>query len=63
MQDQILKLISDRYSKTNGGCTLPFIGESLKITQEELKSHLNALYKDGKISIRQGINQKLIYLK
>lgn len=61
MQGQILKLIDEKFTKTHGGCSLIELGLSLKIEQPELKYHLNALYKENKILVRKGINQKLIY--
>lgn len=61
MQSQILKLINDNFDKTRCGISLISLGDLLKITQEELKTHLNVLYKENKIVVKQGINLKLIY--
>ena len=61
MQNQILKLVEDKFKKTHGGISLIELGELTNITQEELKPHLNALYQAKKIIVRNGINLKLIY--
>ena len=63
MQQKILDLLIEKHEKTYGGLNLIQLGELLKIGQEELKSELNALHKDKKITIKIGINHKYIYIK
>lgn len=61
MKQKIIDLLIKKFKETDGGMTLLALGESLKITQEELKKHLSDLYKEKKIAVRQSINHKLIY--
>jgi hypothetical protein len=63
MKQKILDEAKSHYDKTAGGITLIQLSEFLKIEISDLKKLLNELHKEGKILIRQGINQKLIYLK
>ena len=39
-----------------------FIKKYEEVTLEELKQHLNALYKEGKIKVNQTINNQLVEL-
>lgn len=64
MKDTILKQISDKFAKTNGGITLPQLKElNPSIEYQDLKSTLNLLFNERKIRIKQGINLPLIYIK
>jgi predicted ArsR family transcriptional regulator len=63
MKDKILQIVNDKFAKTRGGISLVDLGDLLIISQEELKTHLNALYKENKIVVRKGINLKYIYPK
>ena len=63
MQQKIIDLLKEKFAKTHQGYNLIQLKELLNISQEELKIHLNALYKEKKITIKQGINHKYIYLK
>jgi len=63
MKNQILDAVKLHYDKTDGRITLIQLRELLKIEISDLKKLLNELHKDGKILIRSGINQKLIYEK
>jgi len=63
MKNQILDVIKLHHSKTAGGITLIQLRELLKIEISDLKKLLNELHKEKLIRIRQGVNQKLIYLK
>lgn len=61
MKQKILDELKNHFEKTNGGLSMVKLKELLNIEVSELKKELNELYKEGKIRIRQGINQKLIY--
>jgi len=63
MKQQILDSVKSHYDKTHGGITLIQLMNLLKIEISDLKKLLNELHKEKKILIRQGVNQKLIYLK
>lgn len=64
MKDTILKQISDKFAKTNGGITLPQLKElNPSIEYQDLKSTLNLLFNERKIRIKQGINLPLVYIK
>jgi len=65
----MLRKIKDKITERqtlNGnksGTTIPYLISELGIDSEELKTLLNQLYKEKFITIRQGINNKLIFLK
>lgn len=63
MKLEILKLLQEKYDKTSQGVSVVDISNSLNLPISELKTILNELHKEKKISVRQGINGKLIYLK
>lgn len=63
MKEAILKQISDKFAKTNGGITINELMELNNLKFDEIKPFLNLMYKDGLLKIRQGINQQLVYLK
>lgn len=63
MKQKIIDLLIEKHKRTDGGMTLISLGESLKITQEELKKHLSELYQEKQIIVRKSINHKLIYIK
>lgn len=63
MKQQILDQLNNHFEKTRGGLSIVKLSEFLKIEISALKKELNELYKDGKILVRQGVNQKLIYAK
>jgi len=63
MKQKIVDLLIAHHNKTHGGLNLIQLSEKLEIGQEELKSHLNELYKEKRILIRQGISHKIIYPK
>jgi predicted transcriptional regulator len=63
MKLEILKLLQEKYDKTSQGVSVVDISNSLNLPINELKIFLNELHKEKKISVRQGINGKLIYLK
>jgi DNA-binding Lrp family transcriptional regulator len=63
MKKQILDELNNHFERTRGGLSIVKLSELLKIESSALKKELNELYKEGKIVIRSGVNQKLIYLK
>ena len=63
MKPKILKLLQEKYDKTSQGISVVELSNSLNLPIDELKTFLNELHKEKKISVRQGINGKLIYLK
>lgn len=63
MKQQILDELNNHFEKTRGGLSIVKLSELLKIESSALKKELNELYKEGKIVIRQGVNQKLVYVK
>ena len=63
MKSEIIKLLQDKYDKSNQGISIVDLSNSLDLPIDELKKFLNELYKEKKIIVRQGINGKLIYLK
>lgn len=63
MKTEILKLLQEKYDKSSQGVAVVEISNSLNLPISELKIILNELHKEKKISVRQGINGKLIYLK
>jgi len=63
MRQKILDSVKSHYDKTQCGITLIQLGELLKIEISDLKKLLNELHKEKLIRIRQGINQRLIYLR
>lgn len=63
MKSEIIKLLQDKYDKSNQGISIVDLSNSLDLPIAELKKNLNELHKEKKITVRQGINGKLIYLK
>jgi len=63
MKSEIIKLLQDKYDKSNQGISIVDLSNSLDLPIAELKKILNELHKEKKIVARQGINGKLIYLK
>ena len=63
MKPEILNLLREKYDKTSQGISVVDLKNALNLPISELKIFLNELHKDKKISVRQVINGKLIYLK
>jgi len=63
MKSEIIKLLQDKYDKSNQGISIVDLSNGLDLPIAELKKILNELHKEKKIVVRQGINGKLIYLK
>ena len=63
MKSEIIKLLQEKYDKSNQGISIVDLSNSLDLPIAELKKILNELHKEKKIVARQGINGKLIYLK
>ena len=63
MKSKIIKLLQEKYDKSSQGVAVVEVSNSLNLPISELKIILNELHKEKKISVRQGINGKLIYLK
>lgn len=63
MKSEIIKLLQDKYDKSNQGISIVDLSNGLDLPIDELKKILNELHKEKKIVARQGINGKLIYLK
>ena len=63
MKSEIIKLLHEKYDKSNQGVYIVDLSNGLDLPIAELKKILNELHKEKKIVARQGINGKLIYLK
>lgn len=65
MLDKLKQKITERQTLNGNKCgtTMPYLISELVIDSEELKTLLNQLYKDKFITIRQGINNQLIFLR
>ena len=63
MKFEIIKLLQEKYDKSNQGISIVDLSNGLDLPIAELKKILNELHKEKKIVARQGINGKLIYLK
>lgn len=63
MKSEIIKLLQEKYDKSNQGISIVDLSNGLDLPIAELKKILNELHKEKKIVARQGINGKLIYLK
>ena len=63
MKSEIIKLLQEKYDKSNQGISIVDLSNGLDLPIAELKKILNELHKEKKIVVRQGINRKLIYLK
>ncbi len=63
MKSEIVKLLQEKYDKSNEGISIVDLSNDLDLPIDELKKILNELHKEKKITVRQGINGKLIYLK
>jgi len=63
MKSEILKLLQEKDNKTSQGISVVDLKNALNLPISELKIFLNEIHKEKKISVRQGINGKLICLK
>ncbi len=63
MKSEIIKLLQEKYDKSNQGISIVDLSNGLDLPIAELKKILNELHKEKKIVVRQGINGKLIYEK
>lgn len=63
MKSEIIKLLQEKYDKSDQGISIVDLSNSLDLPIAELKKILNELHKEKKIVVRQGINGKLIYEK
>ena len=63
MKSEFIKLLQEKYDKSNQGISIVDLSNGLDLPIDELKKLLNELHKEKKIVARQGINGKLIYLK
>ncbi len=63
MKPKIIKLLQEKYDKSTQGISIVDLSNGLDLPIAELKKILNELHKEKKITVRQGINGKLIYLK
>ena len=63
MKPEILKIIQEKHNRTSQGITVVDLANELNLPIDDLKIILNELHKDKKISVRQGINGKIIYLR
>lgn len=59
----VLEAVIQHHDKTDGKCglSLPSLMEIMDTELEPLKIELNKLWKEDKITIREGINGKLIF--
>ena len=63
LQIQIEKIINDYHEKTGGKCGLSIVvlANELGKDYSEIRPVLNKIYSEKKITIRQGINNQLIF--
>ena len=64
-RDIVIKYLSDfkKLRSDKCGASVVVISQSTNIPIEQVKIILNALFKEKTILIKQGINEKLIFLK
>ncbi len=64
-ENQILEILKEIKIKSGGhsGASVAFLIQKGISTPKEIKDALNRLYRDKKIIIREGINNKLIFLR
>lgn len=65
MKEKILKSIINKHNATGGnnGISLVTLKNDLNIDIKELKSILNELHKEKKITVKKGSNGTLVFLK
>lgn len=65
IKDSLKKLISERQrlSQNKCGTTVMYLMEKLNLNSEEISEMLNELHSQKFIVVRQGISNKLIFLK
>ena len=63
MKENILKQLSDKFNKTNGGMYVVELMRLNKVNYNEIKPILTELFKEKKIVTKKGINGILIHLK
>lgn len=54
--------IEQKRSNNKSGINPTTIMQEFSINLKDLKTHLNSLHKEGKIKVRKGINNNLIFL-
>jgi DNA-binding IscR family transcriptional regulator len=64
-RDIVIKYLNDFKALRGNKCgaSIVVISQATNIQSEQIKTILNGLFKEKLISIRQGINNKLIFLK
>lgn len=64
MNDKVLDFIVKKQNITDNKCGTSeiYVRQTMDIDKETLRSILNDLYKQGLITIRKGVNGKLIFL-
>lgn len=65
ISDKLKEVITTRQTLNENKCgtTIIFLMEELNINEAEIKKLLNELHAEKFIRVRQGINQKLIFLR
>ena len=63
MEDKIIELIKEKESRTSLGIPMISLANLLNLELPELKELLRKMYKEGKIKVNQGINDKIIKSK
>jgi len=63
LKSKIIQQISDKFDNTNGGITAIQLMELNNLTYSEIKPIIVELQQEKVIRVKQGINQKLIFLR
>jgi len=63
MKSKIIQQIKDKFSNTNGGITVIKLMELNNLTYSEIKPIIVELQQEKVIRVKQGINNKLIFLR
>lgn len=63
MKSKIIQQIKDKFANTNGGITAIQLMELNNLTYSEIKPIIVELQQEKVIKVKQGVNQKIIYLR
>jgi len=63
MKSKIIQQIKDKFANTNGGITAIQLMELNDLTYSEIKPIIVELQQEKVIKVKQGINNKLIFLR
>ena len=65
LEEKIIDILSNQHDISDGHCGLTAreVAETLDLEFDDIRDALNNLYDNGKIDVRRGINNRLLFIK